>query len=85
MKVILNEGLNITEEQGMDSDEEQRVSDHLSPQTLLEAQGEEVQYSYRSPEGMAPSVIYLGLANFSILTMLLWFEVMFYLLFHDVP
>ena len=84
MKVILNEGLNITDEQGMDSDEEQRVSDHLSPQALLEAQAEEVQYSYRSPEGRAPSVIFRGVARFGVFTARLCFEVMFSLKFTDV-
>ncbi|KAK9731613.1 Helix-loop-helix DNA-binding domain [Popillia japonica] len=48
-KVIIN-GVNI-EEQNMESDDEQRVVDHLSPQTLLETPPDEVQYSYRSPEG----------------------------------
>lgn len=51
-KVVLNQSLNIVEEQGMDSDEDQRVVDHLSPQTLLETPTDtEVQYSFRSPEG----------------------------------
>lgn len=36
----------------MESDEDQRVVDHLSPQTLLETPPDtEVQYSFRSPEG----------------------------------
>lgn len=51
-KVVFNQSLNIVEEQGMDSDEDQRVVDHLSPQTLLETPTDtEVQYSFRSPEG----------------------------------
>lgn len=51
-KVVINSGLSIVDEQAMDSDEDQRVVDHLSPQTLLETpQGNEVQYSFRSPEG----------------------------------
>lgn len=36
----------------MESDDDQRVVDHLSPQTLLETPPDnEVQYSFRSPEG----------------------------------
>lgn len=51
-KLVLNETLNIVEDQGMDSDEDQRVVAHLSPQTLLETPADtEVQYSFRSPEG----------------------------------
>lgn len=51
-KVILNQSLSIVDEQGMESDDDQRVVDHLSPQTLLETPTDtEVQYSFRSPEG----------------------------------
>lgn len=51
-KVIINHGLDIVDEQSMESDDEQRVVDHLSPQTLLETPGDtEVQYSFRSAEG----------------------------------
>ncbi|KAF5282188.1 hypothetical protein FQR65_LT02885 [Abscondita terminalis] len=51
-KVVINQGLSIVDEQVMDSDEDQRVVDHLSPQTLLETPPDgEVQYSFRSPEG----------------------------------
>ncbi|GJQ87624.1 putative protein dimerization protein [Trypoxylus dichotomus] len=50
-KVIINQNINIVEDQNMESDDEQRVVDHLSPQTLLETPPDEVQYSYRSPEG----------------------------------
>ena len=49
-KVILNDGLGM-DEQSMESDDDQRVVDHLSPQTLLETPSDEVQYSFRSPEG----------------------------------
>lgn len=36
----------------MESDEDQRVVEHLSPQTLLETPPDnEVQYSFRSHEG----------------------------------
>ncbi|KAJ8943642.1 hypothetical protein NQ318_005644 [Aromia moschata] len=49
-KVMLNE-IHI-KGQGMESDEEGNVVDHLSPQTLLETPGEnDVQYALRSPEG----------------------------------
>lgn len=45
-------GLKFVDEQSMESDDEQRVVDHLSPQTLLETPTDhEVQYSFRSPEG----------------------------------
>lgn len=55
-KVILNQGINIIDEHSMESDEDQRVVDHLSPQTLLETPNDnEVQYSFRSPEGMFKS------------------------------
>jgi len=51
-KVIINEGLKFVDDPGMESDEDQRVVDHLSPQTLLETPTDtEVQYSFRSPEG----------------------------------
>ncbi|XP_022901740.1 upstream stimulatory factor 2 isoform X1 [Onthophagus taurus] len=51
-KVIINDGLSIVDDQSMESDDEQRVVDHLSPQTLLETPPDDVQYSFhRSPEG----------------------------------
>lgn len=51
--MILNQGISISEEHSMESDDEQKVVDSLSPQTLLETPTDEVQYSYRSPEGSA--------------------------------
>ncbi|KAF5302264.1 hypothetical protein FQA39_LY10303 [Lamprigera yunnana] len=51
-KVGHNQSLNIVDDQGMDSDEDQKVGVHLSPQTLLETPTDgEVHYSFRSPEG----------------------------------
>ncbi|KAJ3659439.1 hypothetical protein Zmor_011128 [Zophobas morio] len=50
-KVILND--NVISKHSTESDDEQNVVDHLSPQTLLETPADtEVQYSLRSPEGM---------------------------------
>jgi upstream stimulatory factor len=50
-KVILND--NVISKHSVESDDEQNVVDHLSPQTLLETPPDnEVQYSLRSPEGM---------------------------------
>ncbi|EFA02273.2 Upstream stimulatory factor 2-like Protein [Tribolium castaneum] len=50
-KVILND--NVISKNSVESDDEQNVVDHLSPQTLLETPPDnEVQYSLRSPEGM---------------------------------
>ncbi|RZC43077.1 upstream stimulatory factor 2, partial [Asbolus verrucosus] len=50
-KVILND--NVISKHSVESDDEQNVVDHLSPQTLLETPADnEVQYSLRSPEGM---------------------------------
>lgn len=51
-KVMLNSSIKFIDEHSMESDEDQRVVDHLSPQTLLETPPDsEVQYSFRSPEG----------------------------------
>lgn len=51
-KVILNSNIKFIDEHSMESDEDQRVVDHLSPQTLLETPPDnEVQYSFRSHEG----------------------------------
>lgn len=55
--MIVSQGVNIIKEQSMESDDEQRVVDHLSPQTLLETPPDEVQYSYRSPEGIILTLI----------------------------
>lgn len=45
-------GENIIAKNAIESDDEQNVVDHLSPQTLLETPADsEVQYSLRSPEG----------------------------------
>lgn len=53
-KVILNSSIKFIDEHSMESDEDQRVVDHLSPQTLLETPADsEVHYSFRSPEGNA--------------------------------
>lgn len=42
----------------MESDDDQRVVDHLSPQTLLETPPDsEVQYSFRSPEGKSYLIV----------------------------
>ncbi|XP_018331257.1 upstream stimulatory factor 2 isoform X2 [Agrilus planipennis] len=51
-KVILHQDLNIVDEHSIGSDED-RVVEHLSPQTLLETPSDnnDVQYSFRSSEG----------------------------------
>lgn len=52
--MILNSSIKFIDEHSMESDEDQRVVDHLSPQTLLETPADsEVHYSFRSPEGNA--------------------------------
>lgn len=44
--------MTIVDEQAMESDDDQRVVDHLSPQTLLETPTDgDVHYSFPSPEG----------------------------------
>ncbi|KAL3266245.1 hypothetical protein HHI36_010426 [Cryptolaemus montrouzieri] len=49
-KVLINEeGI---DKHSMDSDDEQNMVNHLSPQTLLETPNDEVHYSIRSPEGI---------------------------------
>lgn len=59
-KLVLNQGINIIDEHSMESDEDQRVVDHLSPQTLLETPNDnDVQYSFRSPEGRFKNCLYI--------------------------
>ncbi|XP_045480072.1 upstream stimulatory factor 1 isoform X2 [Harmonia axyridis] len=50
-KVLIDEEI-IDKHHGMDSDDEQNMVNHLSPQTLLETPGDEVHYSLRSPDGI---------------------------------
>lgn len=52
-KAMLTQDLTIVEEGSLGSGgEDQNAVDHLSPQTLLDSNTEnEVQYSFRSPEG----------------------------------
>lgn len=63
-KVILNQGIKITDDHSMESDDDQKVVDTLSPQTLLETPiDNDIQYSYRSPEGICLSYILLNSIN----------------------
>ncbi|KAK9870269.1 hypothetical protein WA026_006357 [Henosepilachna vigintioctopunctata] len=49
-KVLINEQIIVKD--AMDSDDEQNMVNHLSPQTLLETPNDEVHYSIRSSEGI---------------------------------
>ncbi|XP_044748761.1 upstream stimulatory factor 1 isoform X1 [Coccinella septempunctata] len=51
-KVLITEEIIDKHQHGIDSDDEQNIVNHLSPQTLLETPGDEVHYSLRSPDGI---------------------------------
>lgn len=55
-KVLLNDEIIDNKHHGMDSDDEQNMVSHLSPQTLLETPGDEVHYSLRSPDGIRNNI-----------------------------